>query len=375
MTEPKQQSLPGVIAAGSPVVAAKTSVAALNSDQRAMLKLGLVSTYIRAAPRLAVTQPVRLGAYTFRMYTEAEATTLASYLSRRNAFARVRRDDFYPSRARALADASVLHTDARNWGGGWLPPEQAREEAERVERLLFLSAAYPTERIRLHARLGVDPSRAGGIDLHMDGILSHVSTRTRLPRVGSPLIVDPPTVRRIRNLGIESTAPAIIENATATMKRVNRALSWLEESRIEPHAQAATIKTAIGFETLLVFDSSEPLRKVIAERLAFLLGRNPAQRAVLSSTFARFYDARSAIAHGGHRKVELGPALRCRDRVLLLAAVAMASHAAAHADDGGVRAWFEALRWGAEPVPRVPFGRGVLDRALALRDPGKKRAK
>ncbi len=54
----------------------------------------------------------------------------------------------------------------------------------------------------------------------------------------------------------------------------------------------------IGLEALFVQERGEPLAHTISERLAFLLGRDPApERAALYRLGKRLYDARSNVVH------------------------------------------------------------------------------
>src|SRR5688572_12036648 len=87
-------------------------------------------------------------------------------------------------------------------------------------------------------------------------------------------------------------------------------LDWLFESRLEPQLEASVVRTAIALESLLIFDKSESLARSLSERAAFILSPHPDRRREISRIVKRFYDARSRVVHGSHKKAKhLTPSL------------------------------------------------------------------
>jgi hypothetical protein len=61
----------------------------------------------------------------------------------------------------------------------------------------------------------------------------------------------------------------------------------------------------ISLESILIFNTSEPLQANIAERVAFLLSNNYNDRKSDKAAILRFYDIRSKIVHHGEMYVSL----------------------------------------------------------------------
>ncbi len=306
--------------------------------------------------------PVKLGCATFRVFSRAEADDLETQMKRRNTFVRhYAGRDSYSKKIAAFADASVLLLEKPATNAS--TPENMRLVAEQLERLMMLGVAYGVPRRKLQRHLAVGVLGGATTDLYMAGGLRDLSTKTAMGVVHQPLVLDASAARRLRKLGLHELAERLAEPGNDTCSRAARALGWLWESRLERQRPAAFVKTTIGFETLFVYDASEPPRRTIAERLAFLLGRTPEQRAAIAKLARSLYDDRSAVVHGGNREVAGSEAnLDRADRILLLAALALAHNAKSA---GALRDWFEGLRWSMSTVaPELPFSAATLNRAL-----------
>lgn len=327
---------------------------------------GPTTFYLRTTPFLSATAaPVEVGYGTFRVFSRAEAEELGAQMKKRNVFVRYYADrDAYSKKVASFADASVLLLSKP--ASGSVTPDSMRVTAERLERVVLLVAAYTVGRRELHRRFSSGILGKDVTDLFMAGGLRNLSTKTLRATVTKPFDLDSAVVRRLSSFGLDALAGCLVEPPNESLSRVGRALSWLWESRLDRHLSAAFVKTTIGFETLFVFDASENPRRTIAERLAFLLGRTPEQRAEIAKFAKVLYDDRSAVVHGGNRQISGSEqSLERADRVLLLASLALAHNALALGKSSGLRDWFERLRWSmATEPPPLPFSSATLERAL-----------
>lgn len=327
---------------------------------------GLFHHFVRTTPRLQAVVKVKLGNATFKKWDANAAGQLAESLRRRSVFARHSAErELYSGKALLFRDRTAMEITFAP--GHASDADAIRETADHYERLIFLTEACWRDRAHVHRALGVSVHDHGdeAVDLLMEADLHHVSTLTRRPHRKDGLRIDGATGKRALRVGF---TPAVVETlvgaATAIAKRAQHALHWLEQSRLEPNMEAALVKTSIGFETLFVLSDNEPLRKVISERLAFLLGGTSTQRAAIAALFTKFYDYRSAVVHGGSRRsrpVDLNVA----DRLLLLACTSIAFHSPRLNSTDDMRTWFEGMRWAtSDPVPEVPFARAEIRRIV-----------
>lgn len=326
---------------------------------------GLFTIAIQSTPRLNAVGVFNAGSHAvLRTPSDAELGELEHRLRTRSVFARHSAErDLYAGKVRLLRGRSVLWLALPSGHG--LVRDAIRDAADRCDRIAFLLAGYRLTRNDLHRRLAVSPHAWNTVDLLMDQKLVHTSTRSRLHRTEAPLVVDSKTQRLSAKLGVQRVFDDLLLGQSETIKRVDRALRWLEAARMEPDPDAALVKVAIGFETLLVYGDNEPLRKSMSERIAFLLGGTAEERANLAYCFGRFYDNRSAVVHGGRRAKQPSIRLEGAERLLMLASIAVAAHATANPSAESIRAWFETLRWSLDgKVPTVPFGRTEVRGAL-----------
>lgn len=108
---------------------------------------------------------------------------------------------------------------------------------------------------------------------------------------------------RIKNLMI------IGQFLSAPSNDVNRApiataAEWAFDSETTANQTVAFIQMCIGLEAVLGDEKTEEaLSKTLADRCAYLLGKNPQSRKLIRSRFKKMYDHRSKLVHG--RKVKL----------------------------------------------------------------------
>ncbi len=329
---------------------------------------GLFHHYLRTTPRLDVAGTLKFGSATLRRWTEQEAEVLADRLRRRTVFARHSAErDLYAEKAKALAMATVMEIvfpDNHD-----LVADDIRAAGDLHERLLFLVDTWARKRPAIHRALGVSVHSHGheAIDLLAAANLSHVSTQMKRTTSRQGVAIDATkTARRAKRLGLDA---AIVSNLwrtrCETAGRIRSALEWLEQSKLEARHDAAIVKTAIGLETLFVFNGSEPPRRAVSERLAYLLGETASERMALSRALSKFSDLRSAVVHGGRRRNLPVSILDHVDRLLLLACLGIAGQMASSQTTEKLRSWFESLRWGAVSLPpQIPSSRALVRQAL-----------
>lgn len=330
---------------------------------------GLFHHYLRTTPRLNITGRLRIGSATVWRWTEQEAGALADRLRRRTVFARHSGErELYSRKAEAFANCTVMQIifpDNHD-----LVADDIRAAGDLHERLVFLVDAWGRKRSAVQRALGVSLHAHGheAVDLLSAANLSHVSTQMKKVTSRRGLAMDARKMAsRAKRLGIDQALVLHLWRAKCDVAaRVLAALEWLEQSKLEPRTEAAIVKTAIGLEALFVFHDSDPPRRAVSERLAYLLGESAAQRIALSRTLGKFYDLRSAVVHGGRRRRRPGPTLEHIDKLLFLSCVAIASQMKSAQTTEQLRGWFEALRWGAEPSPpSIPSSRTLVRQALA----------
>jgi hypothetical protein len=304
-----------------------------------------------------------------------DAEALGAALAKRNPFARHRgHDDFYTSKAEDFSVQTVVELMIP--GVPPVPPAEARQIADRVERLLIAATTHWLTRRKLHSIMGIANIGRGVRDLYIGPGATRLSTRGLELWVGDGLVIDADFQRRWERTGLSALAPAILRPRGFIAERVDRALAWLNESRLDHHAEAALIKAVIGLENLFVQDKNEPLARTISERLAFVLGRTADERAALARVALHLYDLRSRIVHGGSRpKESIDDAVDVASFLLLLSAHALIARAGEMQSKDDVRRWVEDMRWavGDREVAPLPFStrhlRRVLRRGNALADP------
>jgi hypothetical protein len=119
----------------------------------------------------------------------------------------------------------------------------------------------------------------------------------------------------------------------------------------------------------LIFSESESLAQTLSERVAFMMTSDPSKRYQISRIIKRFYDARSGVVHGSHKKLRrLTPALlEAVDRLEILLCLIISSNSQLWPTVSGLHEWCESQRWGGPSKDvKIPFPSSYLKNALAL---------
>jgi hypothetical protein len=316
--------------------------------------------FYRVAPMFHAVTALEVATVAIRTFDPAEAGPLADAVRARSAFTRGR-GDAYAWQASTFGGRTLLQ--------GAFDPEtdaaSARAVADRAERLAFVATTYWLPRFRLHKLLALTSRPPGEGDLYLDPGIRHPSMRSPREARAKPIVIDDTFAKRFRRYGFPRVAGRIVRPKGFAAEKVDLAITWLREARVEVHNDAALIKTVIGLEALFVQEKGEPLAHTISERLAFLLGRDPAQRASLYRLSKRFYEARSNVVHSGSRERTPAETVELATQLLLMGAQALAENADAMSSKDASRAFFDGMRWSvsARPPP-LPFPAGVVARLL-----------
>ena len=312
--------------------------------------------YLRLLNDFDAEAALQIGPSSIRRFSTQESDWLASELRRGNPFIRVY--GAYASAAPAFAGRTVL--ECRN---GTTEAVSTRSIADRVLRLAFAATTLWIDRARLHQRFSIAAVPAEATDLFIGPGL-RVSARMQRVSAPRPMVIDRPFVARFRRYGFARLASQLVQPQGFAFDKVDRALVWLTESRLDRHSDAALVKIAIGLEALFV-SQGEPKSATISTRLGSLLGRTAEQRETLTRYTARLYEARNAVVHEGRGPARISPAvLDVAGKLLVLSALGFAFHSTVLSDRQATKRWFQALLPSARPPP-LPFGNHVVGRLVA----------
>src|SRR6266511_4358874 len=248
--------------------------------------------YFRVSSLFDAAAALEVGGVAIRRCDPLDAGRLAEVVRARSMFTRGRNDQ-YAWRASEFGGKTLLQASL----DPATDPTEAREVADRAERLVFVATTYWLPRHKLHKWLGLTPQAHGDGDLFLRAELQHPSMRTPSGEEPRPIAVDERFVKRFHKYGFNRVASRLLRPRGFAAEKADRGLAWLREARVEVRNDAALIKSVIGLEALFVQERGEPLAHTISERLAFLLGRDPVQRAALYRIGKRLYDARSNVVH------------------------------------------------------------------------------
>ena len=296
-----------------------------------------------------------------------ESRALADEARRRNVFARHSwENSFYLKRIGQLEEATVIEVLRPGELDAVLPT--ARAVAASVEKVAFISSTLGLKRERTHQLVAISRHRRYGFDLAISPGFRYLRSSERQEAAPRGVPVDDSFVRRFNRCGFPSLVAAAA-SGTDIGRRLEQSVNWLFESRQETSVQAAVVKTAIAFESLLIASDKETLRGPLAERTAFLLADDAARRRRIAKGVRAFYDLRSSIVHGGRRRMPPSPAavLEGIDRVLVLLMLTVAANAVAWTSIDVIVDAVEDRKWGAVSKNAVrPFPESHLSRALRL---------
>lgn len=172
--------------------------------------------------------------------------------------------------------------------------------------------------------------------------------------------------RRYVKNGFDTLAGVLLTDSQ-TANRIRAALVWLLRSLREPSYDASVVLASIALEFLLGFSGTESLRRVLPERLAFVLSGRADDRSRISATGQRFYDIRSAVVHGRGAREQKHAILESMQRQIILGTLSLAVQAKRWPNDDQLRSWCDNERWqDTTPSRQRPFNQRHLDRALAI---------
>lgn len=329
----------------------------------------LTSRYIRTSWMLIAEEPLAIAEVKARVYrvTEDEALVLINAFRNRSVYSRdSRENDFYVKRAERLAGATIIEVLSPGDPDAAIP--YAEPLADLIERIVVLSSVLAVRRSSLHRTLSVGPHRDTTFDLVIDSNIQYLRSRSRPTRAPRGLSIDTTSRSRFLRCGFPILVVACSHEADLA-RRLTACLNWMFESRLEHVPDAAIVKSAIALETLLIADKNEPLGRTLSERAAFILGNSLDRRREVSRCVRRFYDARSAVVHGGkaRSKVSLPTLIDGIDRLILLMCLTIAANAKTWPSTPTLQEWCEQQRWGTTPPGvTMPFPQQYLDRALKL---------
>ncbi|HHQ8347813.1 TPA: hypothetical protein ACSUN1_003104 [Salmonella enterica subsp. diarizonae] len=94
-------------------------------------------------------------------------------------------------------------------------------------------------------------------------------------------------------------ANELLANKSDEAARVKSAIDWLIQSEINEDETMAFIQICMGLESIFGDNDSEGgLTNTLADRCAYLIGRNIAERKEIKDEFKKMYKVRSKIIHG-----------------------------------------------------------------------------
>lgn len=326
------------------------------------------SRYFSSTPWLHANERLEVpGQYVRILFLAAyDAGLLADFARKRNVFARTSWENkFYIQRIRDLGERTVIEVGRPGDPDDMI--SQAKKVSSRFERLAVLSSILAIQRPAMHRALGVS-SESASIDVTVGRNFYYLrSSQTRVATVRG-LEIDGRFVRRFNRCGF----PKLLEESVSIGKvalRLDTASRWFFESRLEPSDSAAFVKTAIALESLLILDESEPLRRTLSERAAFLLSEDPKTRRVVGKLVKSLYDIRSKVVHGSAQADKDGSRslLEGGDRLVLLLLLTVAANKASLPSMEKVCEWCDLKKWG-EDAPKLgrPFPKRYLTGALNL---------
>lgn len=326
------------------------------------------SQYLRVTWMLSAKTTLKFpDSSSVRFFGEDEANLLKKEVRKRNVFARhSRENDFYLQRVNELSNRTVIEVfrpgDPQDMG------EEAEGIAALIEKLAVLSSTLALPKQKLQRKLGISSRPRTEINFMASPGFRYLRSTARSVPSAQGICVDDRFCRRFSRCGFPELYEYCLSQGDLA-KRVKSSLDWLFESRREPRLSASVVKTAIALESLLILSESESLTRSLSERAAFILSSSPETRRHISKIVKRFYDARSGVVHGSHRKLrQLTPSLvEAVDRLSVLLHLTIGANHQLWSSVENLRKWCEMQRWGAPSTEvRAPYTRSYLKNAIAL---------
>lgn len=325
------------------------------------------TVYMRTTSLIHAVVPVVFPDGTrIRHFSQAECDSLCEMVRNRNVFSRHWANrDFYYKRAAAFADTTIIEVTRLG-----LPNDvkgAVADASDVAEQVTLIAASMVQRKPQLLRCLGIGARPATQVELLRGPRLETLSSRTTPTPPGGGFHTDSGLIKRIHATGLASVY-SVCGQSSETRDRIRLSLGWLFESRCEPRFEVAVVKTAIALESLLVWSESEPLSRVLSERMAFLLSEQSVDREHISTLIKIFYNARSGIVHGGKnkRKAFKVHILDAVDRLVALALSVISAGILSWPTTEDLRQWCEAERWGAPQKIDRPFAKIYVRNALEL---------
>lgn len=300
-----------------------------------------------------------------RFVSADEASKLSALVRKKNVFARhSSRENFYLEQIENFAERTVIETQRPGEPDAIV--DAAKFSAEWAEKIAFLSATLVERRSALHRVLGVDYRQSErSITIGPECYTLRAKSRRRRTKQG--VEIDTRFVNRFNRCGFADLYSVCLASG-GMADRLRLVLDWLCESRQEPHASAALVKTSIALESLLIFSESESLARSLSERSAFILTPSPQLRQRISVIVKRFYEVRSGVVHGSRKKArKLTPSLLDgMDRLVVLLCLVAGGNVGQWQSREELQEWCEQERWGKPSSIKVPFGSSQLTNAIKL---------
>lgn len=334
-----------------------------NAPPRGIATQFLRTTWLLSADRRLDLQGQSLS---IRRISADECRSLVEQARKRNVFARHSWEkNFYVERIRQLEEKTIIDIQIPGEIDSVLP--EAKAQADQAERVIFISATLGLKRQRIRQLLAISEHRRHGFDIAISPGFKYLRSSERQEARPRGISITDAFIRRFSRCGFPQVISAAAAN-TDIGRRITQSLSWLFESRQEVSARAAAVKTAIALESLLIASDSENLRASLAERVAFLLAKESDRRHRIAQTVKLFYDLRSAIVHGGRRKVAISDAvIDGMDRIVVLLLLTIAHNSGDWVSFDQLKEAVEEMKWGGSLKDfKRPFPSSHLSRALRL---------
>lgn len=190
----------------------------------------------------------------------------------------------------------------------------------------------------------------------------YLRSKSQPPPEVKGIAVDESFLRRFSRCHFQDLASFCLANNPLS-ERVKNAIYWIVESRHDPSLAVACVKSSIALESLLIFDTSEPLNKNLSERTAFLLSDDAEERKQLSQVVKKFYDERSAVVHG-HKTSTLPLLVESVDTLSTLMCLVIAQNARLWSSETDLRKWCEDRKWGKRSDFELKLPNSYLRKAI-----------
>lgn len=302
-----------------------------------------------------------------RYLSRKEATDLAKAVKSRNVFARHSwENNYYLMQIGKLGDQTIIEVLLSGEPDDIL--ENASNMAIIAEKLVLLSTIFTLKRKKMHKSLGISSQKESEVSFIFDSNFQYLKSRTKKPIKKSKINIDDKLIKRFEKCGFPNLYKFCISDIQFAF-RLNQSMNWLIESRLETTNYSAVVKTAIALESLLVYNQSDPLSKVLSERSAFIISPDPDLRKRISRVIKDFYNYRSGIVHGRIKKIENISInlLEGVDRLIVMVYLILAANPKIWWCEKSIEDWCNNEKW-RSPSDNIeyPFSNKYLIWALEL---------